>query len=175
MKILRNMLGILLLLTVLCSCHRLRRTVADYREHPFRAEIRFISGGVTVYAEMETVLVDGALTPSSMRLLAPPSLEGIVLEREGEEIVLTRDGLRTPCAGAKGWWETADLLCASGTMHYVCDTELEGLPLAYMEIGEGRDAYGIFCERETGSPKKIVRGAQELTLIRFERIEARAS
>ena len=173
MKILRTVLGILLLLSMLGGCRPMRRMEADYRTHAFRAEIRFSAGEVTVYAEMETVLQDGVLVPSSVRLLAPPSLAGIVLERQGEELLLLRDGIRTPCAGAVAWWETASLLCASGAMHYVCDTELEGLPLAYAEIGEGTDAYGVYCERETGIPKKITKGERALTVIRFERLEAR--
>lgn len=173
MKILRNVIGVLLLMTLLCGCQPMRRTLPDYRERAFRAEIRFAVEGVIVCAEVETTLADGVLMPSRMRLLTPPSLSGIALLREGEEVILCSDGLRTPCVGAERWWEMAELLCASGKLCYVCDTELEGLPLAYAEIGGGAEVYGIWCDGKSGIPKKITHGDRALTVLRMESIEAR--
>ncbi len=173
MKILRNMALVLLLLTLLVGCRPCGRLTADYRESPFRAEIRFERGGVTVYAEAETTRTDGVLTLSSLRLLAPPSLAGIELVREGESLILLRDGLRTSSVGAGEWWETASLLCAAGKLCYVCDTEWEGLSLEYAEITEGDCVYEVLREAETGIPKRISSGERSLTVIRFEGVQAR--
>lgn len=174
MKILRNILALGMSLLLLVGCRPTGHRTADYRETPFRAEIRFEAGGVAVYAEVETALADGVLHSERVRLLAPPSLAGITLEREGETIVLVRDGMRIPCPGAAHWWEMASLLCAEGTLHYVCEAELEGLSLDYAEILDGERVYEIYRERETGIPKRIATGEHEVTVIRFERIEARA-
>ena len=137
----------------------------------FRAEIRFASEGVTVYAEVETALVDGTPVPSRVRLLAPPSLAGIELSREDGEIVLIRDDIRTPSVGAQRWWEMAALLCVSGKLRYVCDVEWAGLSLEYAESDAGHEVYR---EAVTGIPKRICMGERELTVIRFVRTPARS-
>lgn len=173
MKIIRCVAIVLVLMAVLGGCHPTGRATDDYRRRAFRAEVRFTSGEVTVYAEVETEQEGEGVSLSRARLLAPPSLAGIELVRKEGELLLLRDGLEMHTAGAQGWWDTLSLLCASGTLRYICDTELAGLSLEYAEITDGTRTVEVLRERETGIPKRITEGDRSLTVIRFEPIEAR--
>jgi len=173
MKILRIAVAVLVVALLLVGCRPTGRAAADYRERPFRAEVRWERGGVTVYAEAETVMENGALMLSYVRLLAPPSLAGIEMRMENGALVLLRDGIRMTATGAKAWWETVSLLCASGSLTYVCDTEWAGLSLEYAEISDGEAVVEVLREPTTGVPKRITQGEISLTVIRFEPIVAR--
>lgn len=173
MKILRISVIFLMLTVLLVGCRGAGPATPDYRASPFRAEVRWESGGISTYAELETAWENGALVLSSVRLLAPPSLEGITLRCENGEIVLVRDGLDMTAAGAARWWETASLVCAAGTLSYVCDTEWQGLALEYAEIADGEGVVEVLRERTTGTPVRIACGERVLTVIRFEAIGAR--
>lgn len=173
MKILRIAVTLLVMMAMLVGCRPTGRATVDYRERPFRAEVKWERGGVTVYAEAETAMDNGMVGLSSLRLLAPPSVEGIEVVRENGELILMRDGLRISSVGATDWWETASLLCATGSMKYVCKTEWEGLSLEYAEITDGTSVIEILREPETGIPKRITYGDCALTVIRFESFEAR--
>lgn len=173
MKILRNFLLLLTVATLLVGCRGTGKGTPDYRMEPFCAEVRWERDGVTVCAETETAWEDGVLTLSSLRLLSPPSLSGIEVTRANGKLVLVREGICMTASGAEEWWETASLLCAVGEMHYVCDTEWEGLSLEYAEIGDGTRVVEVLREPNTGIPKRIAEGALALTVIRFEPITER--
>ncbi len=175
MKILRNMTVLLLLCVLLVGCRPSGRNLPDYRARDFRAEVRLEFGEVDVYAEVLAEREENAAyaTLRHVRLLAPPSISGIELTLEGETVILARDGIRTPAAGATVWWDACTLLCAEGTLRSVCDTEWEGLSLDYAEIRSGARMVELYREPETGIPKRIVDGETELTVIRFEGVQAR--
>ena len=173
MKILR-MLGALLVVTgMLVGCRANGNATADYRERPFRAEVRWEREGGYGCADLETAIENGLLVLSHVRLLAPPSLEGIVLSRKDGKTVLERDGMSVSSAGADGFWSCAALICAEGRMRYVCDTDWEGLSFEYAEIVAGERVIEILREPNTGIPKRMSEGDVSLTVIRFEPIEAR--
>ena len=173
MKILRFFTGLLIFLPILAGCRSVGVATPDYRERAFRAEVRICQQGMTVYAEVEAERVGEEIALSHVRLLFPPSVAGIEIFYEADAPILVRDGLRMPSYGAEGWWEVASLLCAEGTMRYVCNTEFEGLALEYAEIDDGERTVSVFREKGTGIPKRVTDGTRELTVIRFEPIEAR--
>ena len=173
MKILRNFILLLMVAAMLVGCRATGRGTPDYRTEPFRAEIRWDCEGVTVYAEIETMLADGVLSLYSLRLLSPPTLAGIELICENGKLVLAREGIRMTAVGAAGWWKSASLLCNAGELRYVCDTEWEGLALEYAEITDGTRVTEVLREPNTGIPKRLAEGENALTVIRFEPITVR--
>ena len=175
MKILRNVATWILLCAMLAGCRAGRRNLPDYREGDFRAEVRIDLGELPVYAEVAAERAEGATYAAlrEVRLLAPPSLAGIVLTCEDGTVMLSRDGIRTAAAGAVAFWEACVLLCAEGALRSVCDTEWEGLALDYAEITSDTRVVEVYRDPETGIPKRLCEGNTSLTVIRFERVQAR--
>ena len=175
MKIQRGTALVLFLCVLLGGCRAGRRGLPDYRTCDFRAEVRMDLGEGTAYAEILADRGEGA-TPATLRevrVLAPPSVAGIVLSCEDGTVMLSRDGIHTAAAGAVAFWEACALLCADGSLRSVCDTEWEGLVLDYAEITSDTRTVEIYRDPETGIPKRACEGGVALTVIRFEGIQAR--
>ena len=84
MKIQRGAALVLFLCVLLGGCRAGRRGLPDYRACDFRAEVRMDLGEGTAYAEILADRGEGAThaTLREVRLLAPPSLGGIMLSCE---------------------------------------------------------------------------------------------
>ena len=150
-----------------CSCKPLR-PLPDYRDRGFSATVRWESEGVTICAELETVVEEGDLAGlCRVTLSSPSSLAGAVLEKSEQGVAMTLEGVCIESPGADKIWKACALLTSDGEMDDVCDTEWQGLSVRYSEIGEGEDRCSLFRERKTGAPMRIEKGELVLVVERF--------
>lgn len=172
-RIFRLLLVVSLAMGLLAGCRHLERNLPDYRARPFRAEVRWSMGGVTMCAEVVTEFAseNGRLAVSEILFSEPPSLAGIRVWKKDGVLSISRDGVEIPCEAANEWYSAVSVLCAEGELRGVCETELSGLSVQYAEIKDGETVYEVYRLSHTGEPKRIVCGENELTVIRFEAIE----
>ncbi len=170
MRILKIVLGIMLLAGILCGCDGRSTAIPDFREKDFRAEIRWSRDGMILCANL-TVTSEKSEENSRQKLrlefLSPDSLSGLCVEETNGEIILSRNQMQISLPGAEGFLSVARLLTASGERTDKGDIERNGIMFRRMEIRNGSEVYEYELEKDTGIPKKISGDGTEAEIIRF--------
>lgn len=106
--------ALLAIFTALSAIGCKRAKLPDYREGAFCAELRWVSGAVTMCAtaDVGAPKADGTKRDLTLTFSEPPSMCGIELIRIGGTLTLRRGDMEHECAGAEGWLIGAELLCS---------------------------------------------------------------
>ena len=165
--------ALLILLSLSCiGCEGRLPHPSDYRASPFRLELSAVREGVTISAE-------GSYSPAksqdlpwdfSLRLTAPPSLEGLVLSRRDGVLSLSFEGLEVKNDTLGGLLSLFSLPVSEG--------ELQGIAregdLLYAQIAWEGDAppTELWLDSKSGVPKRIKRGALSMEILFFASVSS---
>lgn len=168
-------LALLLALLTCCSagCAERIRLPYDYLSAPFRAELRWCEGDLSLSAEVSAAPanVSGKPWDISLRLTAPESVRDIRIERKDGAISLTYEGLTLTGETYEALLRAVDLLLWDAPLEGLCREELMGVPVLYGRR-RSEDTQGtveVWLD-ESGAPRQLCHGALILTVLSFESI-----
>lgn len=164
--ILWRILPMMLLVALLLGGCVAPPALSDHRATGGVAELRWVSGGVTVCATVEYAPPsESGSRDVTLRFSAPSSLSDVTLSRKGGDLTCEASGMIVNHAPFYALMSAADLLCAEGILRYVSRTELEGMECFYAEIqpnDEEKETVGLWIDPHTLTPRQIK--GEELTL-----------
>ena len=134
-KKLRFGIGFVLALFCLLSGCAAARTLPDYRESAFVAELRLITPTVTLEASATVEALGDPTLPRdvTLQLKSPEALSDVRLCRSDGIVSLCYDGMTLSGDSLSPLLQASDLLVASGEIQPICKTEELGEPLIFAE------------------------------------------
>lgn len=171
-KKLRFGIGIVLALLCLLSGCTAARTLPDYRDSAFVADLRLITPTVTLEASASVALPDDptASRDVTLRIKSPQALSDVCLERRGGIVSLSYDGMTLSGDSLSPLLQAVDLLLASGEIQRVCETEELGEPLIFAELHSTKEntRYELYLSPDTGAPRVFRTDTFTLELLSFQ-------
>ena len=153
MEIIRLIALILALSLMLFSCAPDTSELLSYQEKSFRAHLTWQNSSVTFSAVM-TSRPD--IYTKTLEFTAPPSLEGITVEKCGEVVTTTLDGIEIVSPTLLRLAEITTLFSISGTMKRPALTYLSGVKMNRVEITDpSGKPYELYLYPASGLPRLI--------------------
>ncbi len=144
---------------LLVSCAIRPSLPPDYRLLNFEAEVEWQMGDLPIRALLTVcgATEDAPATLTSLRLLAPDTLEGIVLSMEDGKRTVHCHGLTADATLLQELWDTAGLVIPDGTILPVTTVERDGVSWLYAQIQspQGEPLYECYLDPKSGVPKQI--------------------
>lgn len=159
------------LLSMLAGCGV--GSMPDYRDTPFRAEVRYEMYGTLITAEICAGNIEsdvGTGRDVELNFTSPPELSGLCVRRVDGEVSMIRGETLVPISdieAAMGSLAAADLMTCTGELCEIENIEENGVPMCRARILRERGAVELLCDR-SGVPKRISDGTLSVTVIRFE-------
>ena len=160
-------LPLLLSLCLLASCTLFPKLPPDYRTQNFEAEIAFALGELPITARVTAQIPTGSrsVRATTMQILTPPSLSGLLLSKENDTLRATCHGITTEAESMDPIWQMAELLTASGNMTSVSYSDQEGQILLYATLTTDTSLYEWYLDPDSGIPHRIQNGSREIKIL----------